>query len=84
MKVASLFSGIGGIDLGFLQAGFDVIWANEFDHDAAITYRNNFPKHNLIEDDIKNIDANSIPDFDVLVAGFPCQPFSIAGKKKRV
>ena len=42
MKVASMFSGIGGIDLGFQQAGFDVVWSNEFDKDAATTYRLNF------------------------------------------
>ncbi len=42
MKACSLFSGIGGIDLGFQQAGFDIIWANEFDKDAATTYRHNF------------------------------------------
>lgn len=82
MKVVSLFSGIGGIDLGFIQAGFDVVWANEFDHDAATTYRTNFGDEHLVEGDIKNIDASSIPNFDVLVAGFPCQPFSIAGRKK--
>lgn len=82
MKVASLFSGIGGIDLGFKQAGFDIVWANEFDHDAATTYSVNLGNDNLIEADIKSIDAKTIPDFDVLVAGFPCQPFSIAGRKK--
>ena len=82
MKVCSLFSGIGGIDLGFQQAGFDVVWANEFDKDAATTYRHNFGSENLVECDICNVDTNDIPDFDVLVAGFPCQPFSIAGKQK--
>ena len=49
MKVASLFSGIGGIDLGFIQAGFNVIWANEFDHNAAITYRVNLGSEYLVE-----------------------------------
>lgn len=82
MRVASLFSGIGGIDLGFKQAGFDIVWANEFDHDAATTYRNNLGSDCLVEADIKTIEPSTIPDFDVLVAGFPCQPFSIAGKKK--
>lgn len=82
MKVCSLFSGIGGIDLGFIQAGFNVIWANEFDKDAATTYRHNFGSEYLVEKDIRNVDVSSIPDFDVLVAGFPCQPFSIAGKQK--
>ncbi len=82
MKVCSLFSGIGGIDLGFQQAGLDIVWANEFDKDAATTYRYNFKNHHLEEKDIRKVDANDIPDFDVLVAGFPCQPFSIAGRQK--
>ena len=82
MKVASMFSGIGGIDLGFQQAGFDVVWANEFDKDAATTYRLNFGGEHLVEADIKSVDPATIPDFDVLVAGFPCQPFSKMGFQK--
>ena len=82
MKVCSLFSGIGGIDLGFQQAGFDIIWANEFDKDAATTYRHNFGCEHLVEKDIRKIHSSEIPDFDVLVAGFPCQPFSIMGRKR--
>ena len=82
MKVCSLFSGIGGIDLGFKQAGFDIVWANEFDHDAATTYRVNFGDKYLVEKDIRQVNPHDIPDFDVLVAGFPCQPFSIVGKQK--
>ena len=82
MKVCSLFSGIGGIDLGFKQAGFDIVWANEFDKDAAATYRHNFGGEHLVEKDIRKVDASEIPDFDVLVAGFPCQPFSIMGFRK--
>lgn len=82
MKVCSLFSGIGGIDLGFQQVGFDIVWANEFDKDAATTYRLNFGNQHLVEADIRNVDVSSIPDFDVLVAGFPCQPFSIVGMQK--
>ena len=71
MKVCSLFSGIGGIDLGFQQAGFEIVWANEFDRDAAKTYRHNFGDTYLSEQDIKNVKTEDIPDFDVLVAGFP-------------
>ncbi len=82
MRVASLFSGIGGIDLGFQQAGFEIVWANEFDKDAAKTYRHNFGPDHLIEADIRSIDPSTIPDFDVLVAGFPCQPFSVLGRQK--
>lgn len=82
IKVASLFSGIGGIDLGFLQAGFDIVFANEIDKYACKTYKKNFPNHSLLEKDIKKVDPNDIPDFDVLVAGFPCQAFSIVGKQR--
>lgn len=81
-KVCSLFSGMGGIDLGFKQAGFDIVWANEIDHDAAITYRINLGGESLVEKDIRKVDPHEIPDFDVLVAGFPCQPFSTAGLQK--
>ena len=81
-SVCSLFSGIGGIDLGFIQAGFGIVWANEMDAAACRTYRHNFPNTNLIEGDIKRIATSDIPDCDVLTAGFPCQPFSIAGLQK--
>ena len=82
MKVASMFSGIGGIDLGFMQAGFDIVWANEFDKDAATTYCLNLGSDHLLEQDIREVDVSQIPDFDVLVAGFPCQPFSKMGFQK--
>lgn len=82
MKVCSLFSGIGGIDLGFKQAGFEIVWANEFDKDAARTYKYNFGSDYLCENDIRSVKTEDIPDFDVLVAGFPCQPFSVLGKQR--
>jgi DNA (cytosine-5)-methyltransferase 1 len=82
MKVCSLFAGIGGICLGFKQAGFEIVWANEYDSAACKTYRHNFGNSYLVEADIRDIKASNIPDFDVLVAGFPCQPFSIAGRQK--
>lgn len=82
MKVCSLFSGIGGIDLGFLQAGFDVVWANEKDSAVCRTYRHNFGNGFLVEEDIRKVKTEEIPEFDVLAAGFPCQPFSIAGRQK--
>lgn len=81
-KVGSMFAGIGGICLGFKQAGADIIWANEIDKNACITYRTNFGNNYLVEDDIKNIDTSDIPEIDILTAGFPCQPFSIAGYQK--
>ena len=82
MKVGSLFSGIGGIDLGFQRAGFDVVWANEKDSAACRTYCHNFGKEYLIERDIYDIDFTMLPKIDVLVAGFPCQSFSICGNQK--
>lgn len=80
--VGSMFAGIGGICLGFQQAGFEIVWANEKDAAACKTYRHNFGDKYLIEDDIKKIDKTKIPKFDILTAGFPCQPFSVAGPHK--
>ncbi|MCL2061118.1 MAG: DNA (cytosine-5-)-methyltransferase [Firmicutes bacterium] len=77
-----MFAGIGGICLGFKQAGFDVVWANELDAAAARTYRSNFSNTVLAEGNIKTISAVIVPDIDVLTAGFPCQAFSTAGKQK--
>lgn len=82
LKVCSLFAGAGGIDLAFRQAGFITVWANEFDRDACKTFRRNFPDIPLIEKDIRKVDAKTIPDFDVLVGGFPCQPFSVVGRQE--
>lgn len=82
MKVGSLFSGIGGIDLGFQQAGFEIMWANEKDTAACKTYRYNFPNTNLIEEDIRNLNPEKLSDIDVLAAGFPCQSFSVMGYQR--
>ncbi len=82
IKVASMFAGIGGIDLGFEQAGYKVVWANEIDKYACQTYRLNFGSDFLVEGDIQEISTDMIPDFDVLIAGFPCQAFSSVGLKK--
>jgi len=82
IKVVSLFSGVGGICLAFKQVGFNVIWANDIDKYACITCRSNFPTVELIEGDIQSIASNSIPECDIITAGFPCQPFSIAGYQK--
>lgn len=80
-KVAGLFGGVGGIELGFEQAGFKSIWANEIDDKAAITYQLNH-EHPLAVKSINDVANNEVPDHDVLVGGFPCQAFSIAGYRK--
>lgn len=80
-EVVSLFSGVGGIDLAFNQAGFKTIFANDIDEPACKTFSQNF-KVPIICDDIKHINENDIPNCDCLVAGFPCQAFSIAGYQK--
>lgn len=82
MRVCSLFCGIGGVDLAFEQAGHEVVWANDIDKFACMTYRHNFPNVNLVEADIRSVDKSSIPDCDIVTAGFPCQPFSVCGKQK--
>lgn len=77
-KLVSLFAGIGGIDLGFEFAGFECIWANDFDKNACATYRANVGPQ-IVEGDIRLV-KDQIPAHDILVGGFPCQPFSTLGK----
>ncbi len=77
MKIVSLFSGAGGLDLGLIQAGHKVIWANDIYEDAVETYKKNIGDH-IILGDIGKVDSKSIPDCDVVIGGFPCQGFSVA------
>lgn len=81
MRVASLFCGCGGLDMGFVKAGYDIVWANDFDKYAVQTYNLNFT-HPAVCGDINEIDLNDIPAHDVLIGGFPCQPFSVMGKEQ--
>lgn len=81
LKAISLFAGVGGICLGFKHNGVDIVYANDFDKYACQTYRTNF-SHLLVEEDIKKIIPNEIPNADLLLGGSPCQAFSIAGYRK--
>jgi DNA (cytosine-5)-methyltransferase 1 len=85
MKVGELFAGIGGIGLGFKLADFQIVWANEQDEKAAITYQANFPETDLRVSRMEEVDDTTIASLspiDVLTGGFPCQAFSIAGKRE--
>lgn len=79
-RFIDLFAGIGGIRLGFEHVGGHCVFSSEFDEDACTTYQANFGEHP--SGDITKIDAKDIPDFDILLGGFPCQAFSIIGKKE--
>lgn len=82
LKCASFFAGVGGIDLGFKKAGFKTIYANEFDSYPAKTFELNFPNIHVDVKDINDVNTDDIPAFDIMLAGFPCQAFSIAGYRK--
>jgi DNA (cytosine-5)-methyltransferase 1 len=81
MRVISLFSGAGGMDLGFIQAGHEVVWANDHDEDAVQTYQANIGDHVVLKD-LEKVDAESIPNGDVVIGGFPCQGFSRANMRR--
>ena len=81
-KLVSLFSGCGGMDVGFEQAGYHRVWANDFDKDAQAVFRLNLG--DIDGRDITTVPEDDIPDCDIITAGFPCQPFSNAGNRKGV
>jgi len=78
-NLAGFFSGVGGIELGFQQAGFNPVWSNEFNPKSCQTFRENH-EHTLVEGDVYNIPMEEIPNMDIIVGGLPCQAFSIAGE----
>lgn len=82
MDVVSFFSGCGGLDLGFEQAGFRVVWANERDSSIRETYIRNHPHTLLSNTDIRQVDISDIPNADGFIGGPPCQSWSVAGKQR--
>ena len=84
MRIVSLFSGAGGLDLGLVKVGHHVVWANDIDANAAETYRRNIGDH-IVCADIKDVKMRDIPEgADVVVGGFPCQGFSQANLLRNV
>lgn len=81
MKVISLFAGIGGLDTGFIENGYEVVWANDIDKYAAQTYQANYSSP-IILGDLNEINLDEIPSADIVIGGFPCQPFSSMGELK--
>jgi DNA (cytosine-5)-methyltransferase 1 len=77
LRIVSLFAGAGGLDLGLVQSGHHIVWANDIDADAVATYRRNIGDH-IVLGDIGTVQSSSIPECDVVVGGFPCQGFSQA------
>lgn len=84
LKIVSLFSGAGGLDLGFKHAGFEIIFANEYDKDIWDTYLHNHPETFLEQCSITQIDENEVPECDGIIGGPPCQSWSEAGSKRGI
>jgi len=81
-RTIDLFAGVGGIRLGFENAGFETVFANDFDAKCKDTYDVNFKKSKLVVEDIRKVGIDDLPKFDFILGGFPCQAFSIAGYRK--
>ncbi|MGV7976667.1 MAG: DNA cytosine methyltransferase [Anaerolineaceae bacterium] len=84
LPIVSLFSGCGGLDLGFIKAGFEIIWANEYDNKIWKTFENNFPETFLDKRDIRDIPSGDIPDCLGIIGGPPCQSWSEAGAQRGI
>ena len=82
MRVISLFSGAGGLDLGFIRAGHTIVWANDHYADAVETYKLNIGNH-IVCADIEEMPSAQIPDADIVIGGFPCQGFSVANWNRK-
>lgn len=82
LRTIDLFAGAGGIRLGFEQAGFDCVFANDVDPKTKITYDLNFPNVPMHVQDMRELDFHALPDTDFILGGFPCQAFSIAGHRQ--
>ncbi|MGB5959487.1 MAG: DNA (cytosine-5-)-methyltransferase [Coleofasciculaceae cyanobacterium] len=81
LKAVELFAGIGGFRLGMTNADIETVWANDLSKLCCQVYESNFGKGAIVLGDINDINISDIPAHDILTAGFPCQPFSAAGKK---
>jgi DNA (cytosine-5)-methyltransferase 1 len=79
IKIASFFSGAGGLDLGFKKAGFDIIWANEYDKTIWETFEYNFPSTTIDKRSITKVLASEVPNVIGIIGGPPCQSWSEAG-----
>jgi len=84
MRAVEMFAGIGGFRLGADSLGIETVWANDIEDKACAVYRDRFGERSVLKADVRSIDPDSIPAHDILSGGFPCQPFSNAGKKQGI